>query len=241
MSAGAVVVHWMRHGRVDSHRGDIPVTPDGLVQAEAAGRRLALDVLHGETVYFLHAPTRRTRETAEALRRGLTAALDETGPNGVRCHLPEACFALRNPDLYVAGLRVEMVSTAEAMAEQTAMAGLSPDMLAGLPFLRGFWAAPDRIGYWADHPDPPGEDAATVARRMLVFATSLLDIAAELPRRYVCVTHSGLLRAFVMSYLLEADPGEPDWVESVDLACPDAGVARVRFRDQSRQWSISRS
>ena len=41
MTNGAPIrMHWMRHGRVASHRGDIPVTDEGLRELEAAGRRL---------------------------------------------------------------------------------------------------------------------------------------------------------------------------------------------------------
>src|SRR5438552_10321748 len=75
MSATALRVHVVRHGRVDAHRGDVPVTQDGLLQAEAAGLRLAHELQAGEIVHFLYTPTRRTRETAEAIRRGMEAAL----------------------------------------------------------------------------------------------------------------------------------------------------------------------
>jgi broad specificity phosphatase PhoE len=254
MSAQALRVHVVRHGRVDAHRGDVPVTQDGLRQAEAAGLRLAHELQAGEIVHFLHAPTRRTRETAEAIRRGMKAALGSSPPaplprrgegQGVRgrpVHLLPAAesWALRNPDLYVAGARVEMVSTAEAMAEQIPGSGLGPDELARLPFLHGFWTNPDRIGYWVGYPDPPGEDATTVARRLLSFAASLLDLPREQPRRCICVTHSGPMRALLRRYLLHDDPGEPEWVESVDLIFAGDQDVTIRYRDRQVTMTLPR-
>ena len=267
MSAKALRIHVVRHGRVDAHHGDVPVTQDGLRQAEAAGLRLAHELQAGEIVHLLHAPTRRTRETAEAIRRGMEAALGPSPPTplslegqrgasispfpfegegqGVRgrqVHLLPAAesWALRNPDLYVAGARVEMVSTAEAMAEQIPGSGLGPDELARLPFLHGFWTNPDRIGYWVGHPDPPGEDATTVARRLLSFAASLLDLPREQPRRCICVTHSGPMRAPLRRYLLHDDPGEPEWVESVDLIFAGDQEVTIRYRDRQVTMTLPR-
>jgi broad specificity phosphatase PhoE len=79
----------------------------------------------------------------------------------------------------------------------------APARLLKIPFLRGFWEAPDRIDYWVNHSDPPGEDAEAVARRVLTFATSLLDLPRVQPRRYICVTHSPVMRAFLRRYLLQ--------------------------------------
>ena len=55
----------LRHGEVTSHRGDVPVTEEGLQTAVEVGRRLAgradgaIRVISGET--------RRTRDTAAAV------------------------------------------------------------------------------------------------------------------------------------------------------------------------------
>lgn len=224
-------VHVVRHGRVASHRGDVPVTHDGLLQAEAAGRRLADELREAEIVHFLHAPTHRTRETAAAIRRGMEISLVRSAAQ-VRLLPPAESWALRNPDVYVAGLRVEMVSTPEAMGEQIRESRLSPEQLAALPFLHGFWTSPDRIGYWVGHPNPPGEDAATVARRLLCFAASLLDLPCEQPRRCVFVTHSGPIRALLQRFLMHEDPGEPEWVESVDLVFAGRSQVTIRYRDR---------
>ena len=68
-------VHWVRHGKVSSHQGDVPVTDDGLEQAEEVGRKLAEEISPDEDIFFLYAPTRRTRETAVAIRNGMDAGL----------------------------------------------------------------------------------------------------------------------------------------------------------------------
>ena len=54
-------LHWVRHGKVSSHQGDVPVTEDGLEQAEEVGIQLAEEVSPDEDIFFLYAPTRRTR------------------------------------------------------------------------------------------------------------------------------------------------------------------------------------
>ena len=229
-------VHWIRHGKVSSHQGDVPVTEDGLEQAEAVGQQLAEEMSPDEDIFFLYAPTRRTRETALAIRRGMEAELgvdDVQQGQQWRLFAPAEHLALRSPDLYVGGIRVEMVSSPQAMAEQTASCGIDAQRLLKIPFLRGFWEVHDRIGYWVDHPDPPGEDAGAVARRMLTFATSLLDLPQGQPRRYICVTHSPNMRAFLRRYLLEQDPGEPGYGESVDMLFAENGSLMLRFREAS--------
>ena len=98
----------LRHGEVTSHRGDVPVTEEGLQTAVEVGRRLAgradgaIRVISGET--------RRTRDTAAA-SPGSPEAGAEVLEDGV-------AFALRNPDLYLAGVRVDMVSSEAAFAAQ---------------------------------------------------------------------------------------------------------------------------
>ena len=71
---------------------------------------------------------------------------------------PKVAFALRNPDLYLAGVRVNMVSSAEALAEQ--VEGLSAEDVPALQFFPTFFDSPDRIGWWLAHHSPPGEDAS---------------------------------------------------------------------------------
>ena len=226
-------VHWVRHGKIVSHQGDVPVTDDGLQQAEALGRQLAEEVSSDEDIFFLYAPTRRTRETAVAIHRGMEAGLGAADVQRVQLFAPAEHQALRNPDLYVGGNRVEMVSSAQAMAEQTASYRIDVERLLKIPFLRGFWEVHDRIGYWVHYADPPGEDADAVARRVLTFATSLLELPQVQPRRYICVTHSPVMRAFMRRYLLGQDPGEPGYGESIDMLFAENGSLTLRFRDVS--------
>src|SRR5437016_4260029 len=125
-------VQWVRHGKIASHQGDVPLTAEGLEQAEAMGRQLGKEVSSDEDIFFLYAPTRRTRETAVAIHRGMEAGLGNAHvQRGQQRHLfaPTEHQALRNPDLYVGGNRVELVSSAQAMAEQTAPYGIDAERL----------------------------------------------------------------------------------------------------------------
>jgi broad specificity phosphatase PhoE len=224
-TAGSVTVWFFRHGEVASHRGDVPLTDRGLRDAETAGRRLAAELEPRARVELLHAPTQRTLETLDALRRGIAGALE--GGAGVELGTARLEPALRNPDLYVAGTRVEMVSSVAALAEQLPDGALSAGEIAGHSFFARFWAQDDRIRVWLDDEDPPGERSGEVARRLLTFARSLSDLDGSRPRHVVCVTHSGPLRALLRHYVLDEDPGEPGYVEAV----------RVRFaRDRPPAW-----
>lgn len=223
-----VRVHWVRHGKIASHRGDVPLTDEGVAQAREWGRSLAEDLFAGEIVHFMHAPTLRTRQTAEEIRASVEAAL---GPDS-DANLLEVGeeWAIRNPDLYVAGQRVEMVSSADALAEQLSAPPVSPETLSEHPFFREFWASPDRIGFWVEHSDPPGEDTVAVARRQMTFAVSLPESPQNRPVRYIFSTHSPVLRALLLCYAGE-DPGEPGYLEPVDLVLSGDRSPELRFRD----------
>ena len=188
---------------------------------------VADDLSPGEIVHFMHAPTLRTRQTAEEIRASMDEAL---GPGG-DAKLLEVSeqWAIRNPDLYVAGQRVEMVSSADALAEQLSAPPVGAEALSEHPFFREFWASPDRIGYWVEHPDPPGEDTAAVARRQMTFAMSLPERPGNKPIRYILSTHSPVLRAILLCYTGE-DPGEPDYLEPIDLILSGNRSSELRFR-----------
>jgi broad specificity phosphatase PhoE len=213
----------------------MPVTDEGRRQVEDVGRQLSRKYTPGEVISVLHAPTRRTRETALILYSSMIEVFDYIEQTAVYLLSPVEHWAIRNPDIYVAGVRIELVSTAEALAEQLLPSGFGPEELAQLPFLRGFWGDPDRIGYWVSHPNPPGEDADTVARRLLTFAVSLLDLPRVQPRRYICVTHSPAMRAFLRRYLLGHDPGEPGYLESVDMEFEDDGLCTIQYRGEQKK------
>src|SRR5947209_373588 len=127
MSAAPLLVQFMRHGRVPHHRGDVPVTEQGLQEAEEAARRIVAGLEPEELVILLHTATLRSRETAYVLDR-IMRSHPESHPS-VTFRPPREEQAIRNPDLYIGGMRVEMVSTAEAMAEQTEAVGLDADVV----------------------------------------------------------------------------------------------------------------
>jgi hypothetical protein len=154
-------------------------------------------ILSGETI--------RARDTAISLGRGVVDA-------GGLVIGPRVAFALRNPDLYVAGSRVNMVSSADALAEQ--VEGLSAEDVASLEFFPEFFVSPDRIGWWLTHTSPPGEDAQAVVSRMRAFARSLVDRVPAMPDTAVAVTHSPLVRAMGVE-LFGNDIGEPAWVSGL--------------------------
>lgn len=202
----------LRHGEVTSHHGDVAVTDRGLEGAERLGRRLAatagrLRVLTGGTL--------RARQTGAAIAAGAReagAAVDE----------PRVAFALRNPDIYVAGERVEMVSSPAALAGQ--VPGMTVDEAAAVPFFAGFFDHPDRIGWWLRLGQVPGEDAEALARRIDHFAASLPDRTAQPAELTVGVTHSPVLRACALAHLGH-DPGEPEWLTGLELSVgPDRRV-----------------
>lgn len=208
-------LYLLRHGEVTSHRGDVPITAAAERQAYEVGQDLgrrepgAVKVLSGET--------RRAFDTAGHLAAGLVDA-------GVAVTGPDVAFALRNPDLYVAGTRVDMVSSPEALASQ--VEGLAPSDVASLEFFPHFFESSDRIGWWLSHASPPGDNASAVATRVRSFTASLTDPVANMPGVVVAVTHSPLLRAVGLD-VLGRDIGEPPWV---------AGFT-IDF-DEDGEWSL---
>lgn len=203
MSDSSIRVLLLRHAQVASHRGDVPITEEGHALSTEVGRRL------GEqhpVIRLLSSATLRARQTAEAIREGARES-------GALVSGPETAFALRNPDLYVAGQRVDMVSSPEALAEQ--LHGIDATAAARVPFFAGFLTEQDRIGWWLRHPSPPGDDAAAVVRRIDAFAASLRDHPDDVGLT-VGITHSPLLRA-LGARILDDDPGEPDFVSGVGI------------------------
>lgn len=212
VGAETVTVLLLRHAHVLGHRGDVPITDEGHEQARRAGawiRSAGYDV--GAVLY---GGTRRTRETAEGIVDGL-------GAGGSRRTAVLDSFALRNPDLYVGGERVSMVSTAAAFAEQTTT--LTADDVSRVPFFQEWLAHPERVGFWVAHPSPPGDTAAAVAGRILAFAESLADVPAWRGRTIVAVTHSPVLRALGLQRH-GVDPGEPALVTGYQLSVGSGSV-----------------
>lgn len=215
---------WLiRHAKVDSHQGDQPLAADSLAPVDTTAAVIRAAIGKGETVSFHSTRTQRSQQTADLLRDRIDAGAKDAVP----------AWGLRNPDLYLLGSRVEMVSTAEAFAAQLDEGAAGPDDVMAHPFFRGFLTAPDRIEYWLTHEAPPGETASEVARRVRHFALSFAIPGARRPHHNaVCVTHSPVLRAVLTKWLGLADPGEPDWVEAIEISLAPTG-ATARFRAQA--------
>lgn len=211
-------LYLLRHGEVTSHRGDVPITAEAERQSFIAGEGLAGQ--EPGPILILSGETRRAIDTAAHMAKGLS--------NGGGTVLgPRVAFALRNPDLYVAGTRVNMVSSAEALAEQ--VEGLTPEAVASLDFFPEFFASSDRIGWWLRHDSPPGENADSLTARVQSFITSLTDPIPGDPVAVVAVTHSPLLRALGLD-LLGRDIGEPPWVSGLLIEVePDGAVSASIF------------
>src|SRR4051812_32268553 len=193
----------LRHGQVPSHRGDVAVTEAGLQTAREVGAHLAaratgpIRVISGET--------RRTLETAAALAQAAPDAGAEVIEDGV-------AFALRNPDLSLAGVRVNMVSSEAAFAEQ--IPGFTEADIAKVTFFNEWLHVPDRVGWWVRHPDPPGDDAGAVAARIRAWAASFAD--RDDPAEFtVAITHSSVLRACAVD-ATGGDTGEPGWLAGLE-------------------------
>lgn len=201
---------FLRHGEVASHRGDVPVTQAGLLHAEQSGKAIAASFADPVTVFY--GGTRRTRETAEAIIRGMDAFERVAGPID--------SFALRNPDMYAAGTRVNMVSSPESLAEQ--VPGMTATQAAANAWWDTFFHAPDRIGWWLGQDDPPGETRDDVSARLQRFARTFADPGPYTGRLVVCVTHSPLLRSLAIGAGLP-DPGELDYVTGSRVTVSDDG------------------
>jgi broad specificity phosphatase PhoE len=193
----------LRHGEVTSYRGDAPITADGEREAFEVGQGFGRR--EEQLIEILSGDTRRAMGTAAHLARGVLDA-------GGRVVGPRVAFALRNPDLYIAGVRVNMAGSPDAFADQ--VNGLSGEDVASLEFFPDLVASPDRIGWWLAHETPPGEDASSIAARVRSFAASLVDPIPGRPDVVVAVTHSPLLRAVGLDFL-GRDIGEPPWVSGL--------------------------
>ena len=215
-----VTLAFLRHAKVPSHEGDMPLTEDSNSDIEAAVPRLRALGSKDARFMFLATRTHRSRQTAEALR----AAIDPSAPE------VQPAWGLRNPDVYLAGSRVELGSKAEFFASQSEFCDLAPEDVREQRFYQEFLTAPDRIEYWLFDENAPGENAAAVAKRVLQFAQSFLAVPLKTDLVVACVTHSPVMRAILWKGLGRVDTGEPDWVEEIVLEVTPEGMA-YRFRD----------
>ncbi|MEM1373686.1 MAG: histidine phosphatase family protein [Pseudomonadota bacterium] len=198
------------------------LTDDSKSDIAAAVPRLKALGGDGADFRFIATRTHRSQQTAEALRQAIDPDAPEVLP----------AWGLRNPDVYLAGSRVEMGSKAEFFASQCDHLDMTPDKVMEHRFYRGFLTAPDRIEYWLTHATPPGETAADVAKRVLAFAESFRAAQSERDLVVACVTHSPVMRAIIVRGLGISDPGEPEWVEEIVLKL-SADSTTFRFRNQT--------
>lgn len=219
----------LRHGETDSHHGDMPLTEHGRQQAEQAGQALGGWPLGRCLV--MTSPLTRARETGLLLAKGIRDVDPSMALAG-----PVSSWGLRNPDLYLAGERVEMVSSSDAFCSQLSdqLSDIGAAGVESVAFFVGFLSVADRIGYWLHHRDPPGERADQVARRVVAFAASLVDGARPIDTA-ICVTHSPVQRAVAMS-VSESDPGEPDHLAGLafDMVDGAGGITGAVFIDRPR-------
>ncbi|MBI5652850.1 MAG: histidine phosphatase family protein [Chloroflexi bacterium] len=217
----STLIYVVRHGHVADHQGDVAILPAGKRAAFDAGARLADHLRDGGTATILHAPTARTRETAEELARGLELTARAQNKNAARIFAPRVENAIRNFQFIIGG---RDFPPTDAMHESL------PASAECDPFLNGFWqATDDPIAYWLTHPSASAEAPALVAERLREFFVATL---ARAPGFCVVITHSGPMRAFLRESL-GADPGEPDFCEAF-LVRADG----VRYRDQHGKLQI---
>ncbi|CAN5834224.1 hypothetical protein BH23ACT4_BH23ACT4_16380 [soil metagenome] len=201
----------LRHGEVLSHHGDVSITEEGAVFAGEIGA--SLPERFGNKFTVLSGETSRALETAAHVARGI----EQAGGTVVG---PEKAHALRNPDLYLGGMRVNMVSSHEALADQVGW--LQTADVANLDFFPQFIEENDRIGWWLGHENPPGEGASDVAHRLEQFARSFSNPTRSEGGTVVAVTHSPLLRAYGLR-VLGKDIGEPGWVSGFHIEIASDG------------------
>lgn len=205
----------LRHGQVANHRGDVPLTDLGIAQSEAAGRWFAQEKI--EIACLLSGETLRTKDTASAFAASYRDAGGDVGD-------PVVSFALRNPDLYLGGHRINMGEGAATLAAQSP-AVVEDDVLAS-SFYAGFLDAKDRIGYWLEHGNPPGENARDVGVRVDMFARSLADVPAWEGKIVVAISHSPVMRA-VRYHHWGAYSREPPFLHGYDLTLDAVGELRL--------------
>ena len=208
MTSGAkerVRLRLLRHGQVPNHRSDVAPTDLGLAQAEAAGTWFANEEI--EIACLLSGETRRTRDTASVFASAYRNAGGEVAD-------PIVSFALRNPDLYLGGQRINMGEGAAMLAAQSP--AVSVEDVEASPFFSDFMEAKDRVGFWLEHGNPPGETARDVGFRIDHFARSLCDVPAWAGQIVVAITHSPVMRAVRYQHWAEYS-SEPPFLHGYDL------------------------
>jgi broad specificity phosphatase PhoE len=230
--SGEVIVHVIRHAHIPSHESDVALTPEGHQAAYLAGRQLATVLSDGEVVSFLHGPSRRTRETALGMYRGMREGLATAGRTAVQLMPPESHPDLRNLGLMVNGRLQEAMRLFHDQVRMAYAADPSPENRSRLAYHDGFWGAEDPLDYWMKHPSPHAENPEWVAARIRRVIHELLSASPSSPssrQRILCITHSACMRAY-LHRVLGVDPGEPDFCESFTVKKMGDGSVQIEFR-----------
>lgn len=184
LGSPVVRVLLLRHGQVANHMSDTPLTSLGTEQSTLAGEWFASSGLIANAVFS--GETNRAKDTATSFIEGCRSKGGTIPDNDVT-------MALRNPDLYLGGHRINMGQGSEWLAEQAA--SVVPADVEAQSWYTGLMEADDRVGYWLEHANPPGDTARAVGERIDVFARSCADVPGWRGGTVVAVTHSPVLRA----------------------------------------------
>lgn len=225
-------IYLIRHGHVRNHEKDLGLTVEGAAGAVEAGRRLGAG-LAGGTVQLFAAPSRRTRETADLIFKGITEAVEREGRGDLILCSPSECRSIRNFGFRFRGRLMEPSRVYRSTCQG---AGLHP---AQREFYRAFWQSPDPVGFWLTRPSPYAETPQEVVGRLVRFIDKTWRPGGDAHARVAfCVTHSGPMRALLQNFLGK-DPGELDYLESLPLRKDSAANATVTIQFRGRRIGLT--
>lgn len=240
-TAAAVELHLVRHGETQSYLADAGLTPRGTWQSRRLGQELAAEVMDGEAVRVLFAPTARAERTADQVRLGLEDALAACGRRA-EIRGPERAERFRNFQLWTPnGLLDPTGAAGEYRSTLNRQTALRPgDRPLWQLELNRFWVLQsgggDPIEFWLKNPLLAFEPPSAVVRRFWAGAIELAPDAGQ-TTRVVCCTHSGPMRAFA-TWALGHDAGEPFNTEQVRVRVwPGRGRATVTYRGRTQEIS----
>ncbi|MDQ7030625.1 MAG: phosphoglycerate mutase family protein [Ardenticatenia bacterium] len=134
------IVYVVRHAHIPSHEHDVSLTEAGWQAAEQAGRAFAGRV-GADEVTFLHGPARRTEQTALAMYRGITNALQRAGMPA-QVSPPTAHAKLCNFRMWVDGYLQEAMRILHDAVHAACQEMPSPQNAARLAYHDAFWSHP---------------------------------------------------------------------------------------------------
>jgi broad specificity phosphatase PhoE len=222
-----VIDVWLvRHGEVASYMGDQGLTAHGRAQSRAAAAELADEV--AGPVALRHAPSRRARDTADALGAALRehgVAVEDAGVDAGFENLRSIVDGIPRPHdrmrPALRSIRGDDDAALPAWAREVAR------------FVDIHDGSGDPIEWWLKQPTLALEPASVVVRR---FWRALRRVAAGAAPRTVVCTHSGPMRALA-AHAIGLDPGEPLHLERVRVHL-DGDRAEVAYRGQRIRLAI---